>query len=106
MKIEQTECSETLAYKIQTPENYPEESIRHSRFLFLIKYYWNDQIKKDEKRKARNIYRRADKYKALIGSNRERKRERDRERGREREVFHLTTLSFIMILYITSELRG
>jgi len=25
-----TECSETLAYTIQTPENYPEESIQHS----------------------------------------------------------------------------
>jgi hypothetical protein len=25
-----TECSETPAYKIQTPGNYPEESIRHS----------------------------------------------------------------------------
>jgi hypothetical protein len=30
MKMEQTECSETLAYKIQTPGNYPEESIQHS----------------------------------------------------------------------------
>jgi len=30
MKMEQTECSETLAYKIQTPKNYPEESIQHS----------------------------------------------------------------------------
>jgi len=30
MKIEQTECYETLAYKIQTPGNYPEESIEHS----------------------------------------------------------------------------
>ena len=29
MKIEQTERSETSAYKIQTPENYPEESIQH-----------------------------------------------------------------------------
>jgi hypothetical protein len=29
MKMEQTECSET-AYKIQTPVNYPEESIQHS----------------------------------------------------------------------------
>ena len=28
MKMEQNECSETLAYKIQTPENYPEESIQ------------------------------------------------------------------------------
>jgi hypothetical protein len=30
MKTEVTECSETLAYKIQTPGNYPEESIQHS----------------------------------------------------------------------------
>jgi len=28
MKVEQTECSETSAYKIQTPGNYPEESIQ------------------------------------------------------------------------------
>jgi len=26
MKMEQTECSETSAYKIQTPRNYPEEN--------------------------------------------------------------------------------
>jgi len=26
MKMEQTECSETSAYKIQTPGNYPEEN--------------------------------------------------------------------------------
>jgi len=25
-----TECSKTLAYKIQMPGNYPEESIQHS----------------------------------------------------------------------------
>ena len=30
MKMEQTECSEMLAYKIQTPGNYPEESIQHT----------------------------------------------------------------------------
>jgi len=30
MKMKQTECSETSAYKIQTPGNYPEESIQHS----------------------------------------------------------------------------
>jgi hypothetical protein len=30
MKMEQTGCSETSAYKIQTPGNYPEESIQHS----------------------------------------------------------------------------
>jgi hypothetical protein len=30
MKLEQTGCSETLAFKLQTPVNSPEESIRHS----------------------------------------------------------------------------
>ena len=30
MKMEETERSETLAYKIQTPGNYPEESLQHS----------------------------------------------------------------------------
>jgi len=33
MKMEQTECSETLAYKIQTPESYPEESIQQCLVL-------------------------------------------------------------------------
>jgi hypothetical protein len=30
MKMEQTECSETSAYKIQTPGNYPGESKKPS----------------------------------------------------------------------------
>jgi len=30
MKMEQTECSETLAYKLQMPGNYPKESIQHT----------------------------------------------------------------------------
>jgi hypothetical protein len=30
MKMEQTECSETSAYKIHTPGNYPEGSKQHS----------------------------------------------------------------------------
>jgi len=30
--MEQTECSETLAYKIQTLGNYPEESIQHVEY--------------------------------------------------------------------------
>jgi hypothetical protein len=30
MKMEQIECSETSAYKIQTPRNYPEENIQHT----------------------------------------------------------------------------
>jgi len=29
MKMEQTGCSETSAYKIQTPGNYSEENIKH-----------------------------------------------------------------------------
>ena len=33
MKYEDgTECSETSAYKIKTPGNYSEESIRHSEY--------------------------------------------------------------------------
>jgi hypothetical protein len=30
MKMEHTECSKTSAYKLQTPENYPKESILHT----------------------------------------------------------------------------
>jgi len=30
MKMEQAECSETSAYKIQTPGNYPKEKTQHS----------------------------------------------------------------------------
>jgi hypothetical protein len=29
--MEQTQCSETLAFKLQTPVNHPEESIQHSK---------------------------------------------------------------------------
>jgi hypothetical protein len=30
MNMEQIECSETSAYKIQMPGNYPEENIQHT----------------------------------------------------------------------------
>jgi len=33
MKIEQTECSETLAYKIQTPGNHPKENIQLINYI-------------------------------------------------------------------------
>jgi len=33
MKTEQIECSETSAYKIQTPGNYPEEIIQTSCYF-------------------------------------------------------------------------
>jgi len=36
MKMEQTEYSETSAYKIQTPRNYPEESIPDETKLLKI----------------------------------------------------------------------
>jgi len=37
MKMEQTECSEMSAYKIQTPENYPEENIQHTEHSESLK---------------------------------------------------------------------
>jgi len=37
MKMEQTECSETSAYKIQTPGNYPEERIQHTEHSESLK---------------------------------------------------------------------
>jgi hypothetical protein len=36
MKMEQTECSETSAYKIQTPGNYPEENIQQEMYLIAV----------------------------------------------------------------------
>jgi hypothetical protein len=37
MKIEHTECSETLAFKLQMPGNNPKEKIRHSSTYFRIR---------------------------------------------------------------------
>jgi hypothetical protein len=31
MKMERTECSETLAFKLQMPGNNPKENIQHSK---------------------------------------------------------------------------
>jgi hypothetical protein len=39
MKMEQTECSETSAYKIQTPRNNPEKKIQHSQKAKI----WNQE---------------------------------------------------------------
>jgi hypothetical protein len=45
VKMEETECSEMSAYKIQTPGNYPEKSIQHSehgeRFKLSIMAYFH-----------------------------------------------------------------
>jgi len=40
MKMEQTECSETSAYKIQTPGNYPEENIQQ-----IFCSYWGSNYR-------------------------------------------------------------
>jgi len=34
MKMEQTECSETLAYTIQSPGNYPGENIQNVKHTY------------------------------------------------------------------------
>jgi len=34
MKMEQTECSEMSAYKIQMPGNHPKESIQQNDYMF------------------------------------------------------------------------
>jgi len=39
MKMEQTECSETSAHKIQTPGNYPEENIQQNKSPVRYKYF-------------------------------------------------------------------
>ena len=36
MKMEQTECPETSAYKLQTPGNYPKESIQDREIFGII----------------------------------------------------------------------
>jgi hypothetical protein len=40
MKMEQTECSETSAYKIRAPGNYPEENIQYSVYYYYYYYYY------------------------------------------------------------------
>jgi len=46
--MEQTECSKTSAYKIQTPGNHPKESIQHSQqgesFKSRILHLYGEEI--------------------------------------------------------------
>jgi hypothetical protein len=51
MKMEQTVCSETLAYKIQMPGNYPEESIQITFHLPNSSEAWVITIKLKAKEK-------------------------------------------------------
>jgi hypothetical protein len=50
MKMEQTECSETSEYKIQTPENYPEENIQYLTIIITKdwKQFCDFSIKRGE----------------------------------------------------------
>jgi len=45
MKMEQRECSERLAYKIQTPGNHPEESIQQYLKSIYHESLQTDQLK-------------------------------------------------------------
>jgi hypothetical protein len=40
MEMEQTECSETSAFKLQTPDNYPKESTQHNIYLQAYVCYY------------------------------------------------------------------
>jgi hypothetical protein len=40
MNMEQIECSETSAYKIQTPGNHPEENIQNDSEVSKIKCWF------------------------------------------------------------------
>ena len=42
MKMEQTECSETLAYKIQTPVNYPDDNYSSCQEISCL--LWNSKV--------------------------------------------------------------
>jgi len=44
MKMKQTECSETSAYKIQTPGNYPEENIQRTEHGKSLKSRMGDVV--------------------------------------------------------------
>jgi hypothetical protein len=44
VKMEQTECSETLAFKLQTLVNHPEKIIQHSKHSESLKSKMSDVI--------------------------------------------------------------
>ena len=53
--VDGTECSEMLAYKIQMPENYPEESIQHTEYIINDNQIPNDN-NKNSHQKLKNIH--------------------------------------------------
>jgi hypothetical protein len=42
MKMERTECFETSAFKLQTPVNHPEESMRQDEGVFVYVFWGVD----------------------------------------------------------------
>jgi hypothetical protein len=58
MKMEQTECSDMLAFKLQMPVNHPEESIQHSEHGETLKsrlqYMLNNENSEDITLSTRN----------------------------------------------------
>jgi hypothetical protein len=44
MKMEQTQCFEMLAFKLQTPVNHPEESIQQGISTLVYPYYYVKEI--------------------------------------------------------------
>jgi hypothetical protein len=46
--MEQTECSETLAFKLQTPGNHPEESIQYTGLVIFFIAQPEDELNRVE----------------------------------------------------------
>jgi len=55
MKMEQTECSETSAYEIQTPGYYPEESLQLSEHGEILKSRIRHLDLEDGTEESRNV---------------------------------------------------
>jgi len=73
MKMEQTECSETLAYKIHTPENHKK------KITFNFK-----KIKKRERKEKKRKKRKKKKEK----ERKKRKKERKKEKQKTERIKH------------------
>jgi len=55
--MEQTECSETLAYKIQTPGNYPEESTQQGIGKFVPEHNFTPHLEDTHQHTSRCFIR-------------------------------------------------
>ena len=62
--MEQTECSETSAYKIQMPGNYPEEDIQH--VISCLSRYDQPDLVSSHQVKSKSIYKCVDMATCLL----------------------------------------